>query len=302
MLLEGDIKVIDVLKEKKRLMLSGEPHNHIKPLLIIDGGLMKGVYGVGAGLALSELGFTDVFENYGGVSAGAATVAYLLSGNSEEGKRIMYENCCSKEFVNGWRFWNVMEPEVFTRALRSDTDKGLRIDNVLSKRNNFYIGLAEFHTGKPVLFQPKNAEELFMALQATITMPGTTRTKTFINNVRYSDGASTFPLAVDRMIHTIDATHILFITNQDKHTKKIPMIERFITHTLYRFRMPRPLRVAASMRWEMRHALVQNIHRKRLKPVLFVWGDGSIQSFEQNPIKVEYMIEKSKQWWKSILS
>lgn len=301
MLLEGDIKVIDIIKEKKRLRDAGEPHEHIRPLLIIDGGLMKGVYGVGAGLAFSELGYADVFTKLGGVSVGAITVSYLLAGNAEAGKRMMYEECCTPAFMRGWRLWNMVEPRVLEKAWRDQADKGLDPEPVLDRSEDIHIGIAEFNTGKPVLFQPQTADELYCSLRATITMPGTTRTKTYIHGVRYSDGASTFPLAVERMIYDIDATHVLFITNQDKHTKRIPIFERFITQTLFRFRMPRPLRVAAGLRWETRHALVQSVQRERPRPVLFVWGDGSIQSFEQDPLKVEYMIEKSRQWWRDLL-
>ena len=301
MLLEGDIKVLDILRHKKALMAAGESHEHIRPLLIIDGGLMKGVYGVGAALALGELGYTDVFNNFGGVSSGAATIAYLVSGNGEVGKRVVYEDCCSKEFVNFWRVWNIVEPKVFENALRGETGKGLQAEQVLARRENVFIGLAEHRTGRPVLFQPETADELFLSLRASISMPGSTRTKTYINGVRYSDGASTFPLAVERMIYDIDATHILFITNQDKHTKKIPPLENFINNTIFRHRMPQPLRLAASMRWETRHALVQRVWDERPKPILFVWGDGSIQSFEQNPDKIQSMIERSYQWWREIL-
>ncbi len=301
MLLEGDIKVLDILKQKKQLKEHNQVHDHIRPLLIIDGGLMKGVYGAGAALAIGELGYKDIFTNFAGVSSGAATLAYLLSGNGEVGKRIFYEDCCSREFVNFWRFWNIAEPTVFEQALRGETGKGLNVEEVLRYKDAFFIGLAEHATGRPKLLNPQNADMLYAALRATISMPGSTRTKTYIDGVRYSDGASTFPLAVERMIYDIDSTHILFITNQDKHTKKIPPLENFINNTIFRHRMPRPLRVAASLRWETRHALVQRVWQEQPKPILFVWGDGSIQSFEQNPDKVKSMIDRSYNWWKDIL-
>ncbi len=212
----------------------------------------------------------------------------------------MYEDCCSIKFVNFWRFWNILDPHVFEQAIRGVTGKALLCEKVLEKKN-IHIGIADYKTGRPVLFDPDNPEDLILALRASITMPGTTRLRTYIRGVRYSDGASTFPLAVEKMIYDVEATHILFITNQDKHTKKIPVIENFINNTLFRHRMPRPLRVAASMRWETRHALVKRVLDKPPKPILFVWGDGSIQSFEQNPEIVKNTIEKSQQWWRKLL-
>lgn len=301
MLLEGDIQVLSILKEKKRLMDAGLPSDHIRPLLVIDGGLMKGVYGVGAALALAEAGYVDVFTSFGGVSSGAATIAYLLSGNGEAGKRVVYEDCCTREFVSFRRFWNMLDPTMFERALRGETGKGLNTDVLLNQPKKWYIGLSEHKTGKPVLFQPETAEEIFLSLRAAISMPGSTRVQTYIRGVRYSDGASTFPLAVKQMIYDLPATHVLYITNQDKHTKHVPWLENFINNTVFRHRMPRPLRVAASMRWESRHALVQKIEEQPPKPVLISWGDGSIQSFEQNPEKVQTNIERSRRWWRRVL-
>ena len=52
MIFEGEHSVIQAIKEKKQLMDEGLPHDHIKPMLFFDGGLMKGTYGVGAGLAM----------------------------------------------------------------------------------------------------------------------------------------------------------------------------------------------------------------------------------------------------------
>ena len=85
MIFEGDSSVIEAIKEKKRLRDSGQPHAHIKPMLFIDGGLMKGAYGVGAGLAMEELGYFDVFTSAVGVSSGAPSAAYFIAGDTKRG-------------------------------------------------------------------------------------------------------------------------------------------------------------------------------------------------------------------------
>lgn len=88
MILEGNNSVIQAIKEKKRLMDAGEAHDHIQPLFIIDGGLMKGVYGTGAVIAIDELGYTTCFSAVAGVSSGAVAAAYLLSENTV--RRVLY--------------------------------------------------------------------------------------------------------------------------------------------------------------------------------------------------------------------
>lgn len=301
MLLEGDISVLEVLKEKRRLQAAGEPSEHIRPLLIIDGGLMKGAYGAGAAMAIHERGYTDVFTHYAGVSSGAVTVTYLLSGNLTAGKELVLKECCSREFVNLRRFWNIMDPRVLERVLTDETGRGLNTPAVLARSEQMYIGLAEHATGRPVLFQPQTAEELVASVRASISLPGGTSVKTYIRGTRYTDGASTFPLAIERMMYDIDATHILYLTNQDKHTKKIPIIERFMNNTLFRWRMPKALRTIAGLRWELRHTLVQRVEREKPKPILISWGDGSIASLEQDPTRVDAVIERSRAWWNDLL-
>lgn len=77
MLLEGDIQVLSVLKEKKRLLEVGEAHEHVKSLVVIDGGFMQGAYAVGAGLASEELDYTQAFSHVVGVPVGWLEVGII---------------------------------------------------------------------------------------------------------------------------------------------------------------------------------------------------------------------------------
>jgi hypothetical protein len=52
MIFEGEHSVIKAIREKKRLIEAGLPHEHIRPLMLQVGGLMRGVYGAGGALAL----------------------------------------------------------------------------------------------------------------------------------------------------------------------------------------------------------------------------------------------------------
>ncbi len=132
MIYEGEHSVIDAILEKKRLMDAGGEHDHIRPLLIIDGGLMKGVYGGGAVLAFEELGLASVFTSAVGISSGAPTVAYLLSGEVRKSASLFYEECCSRKFLNMWRFWNQVDTFYFDAVFRGVTGKGIEAKKVLA--------------------------------------------------------------------------------------------------------------------------------------------------------------------------
>lgn len=299
MIFEGDRSVIDALKEKKRLIQNGKPHDHIKPLLIIDGGLMKGVYGAGAVLAFDELSYTECFSSVTGISSGAVEGAYLLSGNRAGwiGATLFYEECCTKTFRPRFDMRNVINTMFIERVLRGETGKSLDFDKIFSTKIPLYIGVSDFETATPVLLKPTTQSDLLTAIRASISMPGAVSLPAILNGVRYVDGASTQPHILGHICETLPATHILIITNQDKGTKHISWFEHFIHSTLFRGRTNAILRHAANWRREARHAFVEKTLRLQSKPTLFVWGDNSVNSMESNPIQLKETIEKSRRWW-----
>lgn len=301
MIFEGDISVIDAIKEKKRLRDAGAPHGHIKPLLVIDGGLMKGAYGVGAGLALEEGGYSDVFSSVVGISSGAPSAAYLVAGEVHIGAGLVWDECCSKAFINKWRVWNQVSTTHFIEAVRGSTGKGLDTQKALAAPADLYIGVSNFSTGEPWLIQPKNGEELFQAMQASILMPNVSTDIVTIDDIRYVDGGFTRPHILKRAVDEIAATHVLVITNQDHTVTTIPRLERFLNHTLFRWRMPKALRFAAHERRKERMKAIEYMKEHYEKPYALVWGDHSIRSVEQNPHKVRSVIERSRKWWHELL-
>lgn len=301
MIFEGNSEVMTILKQKKSLIDAGLPHEHIKPLLIIDGGLMKGVYGTGAALAIDELGYTNCFSAVAGISSGAVAAAYLLSG-TKIGASTIYEEACSRQFRPRFSFKNIIDVAFFERVLAGDTGKALQFDKISSHIVSLYIGVSEFTTGKPVIIRPTNLPDLLRSIRASISIPGAVTLPSYVNGVRYVDGAASKPHILKNVYETIEATHVLVITNQDKDTKHISWIEHCINNTIFRFRMTAALRTVTNWRRESRHEFVQETLASPAKPTLFVWGDNSISSKESSPAIVRKVLEKSKAWWLQTLS
>ena len=302
MIFEGDKSVIAVIKEKKRLMEEGKPHEHLRPLLFIDGGLMKGAYGIGASLALEELGLDHVFSYVVGISSGAPTVAYLLARETIKGANIMVEEGCSRKTINMWRIWNQVDTKYFMSVLKENKENKLSLDNHFSSYTKLYIGVADYRTGKPELLEPKNAEELFTAIQASVLMPNISTDIVKFNDIRYVDGGFTRPHALKKVIDKLDATHILVITNQDKTVSTIPKLERLLNHTIFRWRMPKALRFAAHERKKERFKVIEEMNKNHHVPHALVWGDHSIRSMERDPAIVRSVIERSRVWWRELLA
>ena len=302
MILEGDNSVIDAIKEKKRLMDAGEDSDHIRLLLVMDGGLMKGAYTVGTGLAFEELGYTQVFSNIVGVSSGAPMAAYLIADQTKETASMLWEELSSRKFINMWRIWNQVNTFYAAAVLRGVTGRGIDTDKVFASDTNIYIGVANFETGKPKLIQPKTGEELLQAIQASILMPNVSSDIVKFNDIRYADGGFTKPHVLRLAMDEIDATHVLILTNQDQTVSTIPLFERVLNHTLYRWRMPAPLRFAAHERRKERHKVLDDMEKNYKKPYALIWGNHSILSMERDGKKVERVVEASRKWWIELLT
>jgi len=302
MILEGDRSVIDAIKEKKRLMDAGEEHGHIRPMLFIDGGLIKAVYGIGAGLALEELGYNDVFTSMVGVSSGAVSVAYFASKDTKVGGSLAWDECSSRKFINMWRFWNQVNTFYISGVLRGVTGKGVDAKKVFDSPADIYIGVADFNTGIPKLLKPTTSEELLTSIQASILMPNVSTDVVTFDDIRYVDGGFTRPHILRKAIDEIEATHVLVLTNQDQTVTSIPLLERFLNHTLFRWRMPKALRFAAHERRRERYKAIEYMEKHYHVPYALVWGDHSIRSMERDSDKIKAVVEKSRDWWQKLLA
>jgi len=300
MIFEGEHSVIQAIKEKKRLQDAGLENDHIRPLMLQGGGLMQGVYGAGAALALSELGYTNTFTSLVGVSSGAPTVAYFAAGNVEDGVAVLKEDCGDKRFMNPWRFWNQVDTQHFIDILQHDSRKKIDVEKVFQNPAKICFGVSRYETAKPELIYPTNEEELFQSMHASINMRNVSKHKIVINGIHYADGGFTKPHIIGHAIKEIDATHVLIITNNTRHYNPITNMERVLNRTLIRLRLNGALAQAIRARLHERDKAVAEAMLGN-KPVATVWGNGAISGVETNPDKIAATIEASRTWWHGLM-
>ncbi len=301
MILEGDISVVAAIKEKKRLMDLGEPHDHLKILCICDGGLIKGAYSVGVGIALEELGYTDVFSDLVGVSSGAVSVAYFLGGNTYQGGTLIYDECTSKRFFNAWHFWVPVDTNYIIDVLKGVTQKPLRIDTIFSSPTKLHIGVSDFNTARPKLIQPSTHAELLTSIQASMLLPSVTRQKVFLNDTRYFDGGVSYPHIIKESIDNIDFTHALILTSQNHGEENVSWFESFLCATIFRHRISRHGLFAFKNRRRARREALDVLMKNKHVSSLLVWGDGSIGGTERDSTKVKEVVERYRKQWLQIM-
>ena len=293
--------MIKAIKEKKRLMEAGKPHDHIRPLLYQGGGLMCGAYGVGAALALEELGYTNCFSHLVGVSSGAAIISHFAAGTTNVGQSILLEDCCSSTFINPWRFWNQVDTGYFMRVIKDDPNKKILFENVERNPAQIYIGVTDYRTAKPSLLKPKNEVHFFNSIHASINMQNVSPYKVVIDGVHYTDGGFSSPHMIDEVMATLDPTHVLIVTNNNREFKPIATWERFLNKFVFRMRLNGILARAINSRREARGEAIEAAMNSE-KKVAVVWGDSSIGSAERNGPKVISTVEASRTWWHGLFA
>jgi len=301
MILEGSHTVIQAMKEKKRLIDAGEPHDHIRLLCIQGGGLMRGAYGLGAAIALDEMGYTNVFTSLVGISSGAPIAAHFAAGTIRDAQALLHEDCCDKKFVNPWRFWNQVNTKHFIDVIRSDAHKKIDVEKVLKNPSKLYFGVAEYKTALPKILFPQNTENFFTYMHASINMQNLSPYKVIIDGIHYADGGFANPHIIGEAIKELDPTHVLIITNNDRVFTPISWLERLFNLTIFRLRLNGILAQAINTRREARDMAITKAIKSDID-VAVVWGDESIGGMENNGDKIASTVEASRTWWHGLFS
>lgn len=205
--------VLDNLK-CKRDRLSG--HEHIRPLLLILPGGMRGAAGAGSILALHQAGFANVFQAVVGISTGAPIGAYFLSGHaaSVQGASLYYQDLATPEFINLRRLKNIMRLDILLSAMENGP-KAIDVNAIQESRTDFFV-TATTMQGESKFINAKTAKpSLIEAMHASMAMPGGGPEPVEVNGQRYVDGGL-FPFPLRQIVERFHPTDILVVPNFPK--------------------------------------------------------------------------------------
>ena len=217
--LEGTTQVFERLFDKKHLLENGdEAHKNIRPLLIVMHGSMSGVYGGAQVTALYEHGLNQVFDTVIGVSTGAPTVAYFLSGQPALGTSIYYEELVDNNFISlfrGLRGESIIDMDFLCDVFRGGFgNKKLNIAGIRASRTKMLIASTKYDTGEGVLFDASRYEDVVELLKASSAQPILYKGDVVIDGIKYVDGGIGLPFPDHEIIESINPTDILVLTNR----------------------------------------------------------------------------------------
>ncbi len=308
MFFEGDVGVLHSLLQKKALLATHDRRAaNIRPLLLILGGTMRGVYGGGQVCALQAHGLTESFDVVVGISTGAPTAAYFLARQSALGTSIYHEECTTKRFMS--LHWPPIRTDYLAELFRGrEGVKRLDQDAIRASRSRFYIAATCAESGEGVLFDAKTVRpDIVQAVQASIAIPGFSGAPVAVGQRRYLDGGGAFPFPLRHVIERFNPTDVLVLTNEPLPNRNV--VARWAQRKLDEVRYllaatgkPAAVRDAfftAKSRFLEEAGWIQ---KTRPPGVAVIWVDNPISSFERNQAKLRAASLQSERHLSGLLS
>lgn len=185
-----------------------------KIVLVLWGGIMRGVRGGGAVMALSELGLSGAFDEIYTVSAGFPTACFFLAGQTNAGMSMFGEELCSKKFLNRWRFWQGMDVDYLLKTMRDK--KSMDVARILAHPSRLYVRAVNLQkkTFEYLEIHQVGKENFWPLMRASVSVPILHRHPARIGEFDYIDTNINGYLAEHiRYVLATDATDILVIYN-----------------------------------------------------------------------------------------
>jgi len=199
-----------------------------KIALVLFGGIMCGIRGAGAMIALEELGLRNIFDSVYVISAGFPNVLYLLDEKVRLATSIYYRDLNDKKFINPYHMNKIIDIGYLMNIFRSGSRK-IDAEKILNQKTKIYVGTKNVKTKQIEYLEIHDlrSDEVFNLLNASISVPFLHPGSTEINGKFYEDvGRSLFNSRAKINVKTAlgsDATDILLIYNRkDQHMMDIP--------------------------------------------------------------------------------
>ena len=146
---------------------------------------MTGIRGMGALIALEEMGLTDAFDLIFTYSAGFPNAAYFVARESQLAASVYYNNLPREKFVDFLRFWDIANVKILIKILKYE--KPLLLSRVLKSKTKIYNRFVK--NGNQIEYKEihKMGKNFWKYLEAATSSPFVSPGKIKIGNAKYKD-------------------------------------------------------------------------------------------------------------------
>ena len=188
--------------------------------LVVQGGSLRSIFSTGILDSFQAMNFNP-FTHYIGVSGGAMTLSYFLSGQFRTAYHVIKELSEDHKFIN---IFNLFSEEGFVNLeyliKYTQTKYPLQIEEALKALKNkvYEVVATNLEDGSPVYLNPDKTNWL-KSLRASATLPFFTRGVCEVNGMKLMDGGWSDPIPVRRAIE-MGAKKIVVIRTLPKDHKE----------------------------------------------------------------------------------
>ena len=164
--------------------------------LIIEGGGMRAVLSAGGAVALSDLGFTDIFDEVYATSAAVMNASYFLTDQAALGITVYYESLVTGRFINYLRFWKILDVDYVIDYVVA-VQKPLNVDRLMASRPRFFVAAIDKNTGEGAIIDVKAAPaRILQVFRAAMAIPVFYNRTVNLDSRQFIDGglANPFPI------------------------------------------------------------------------------------------------------------
>jgi predicted patatin/cPLA2 family phospholipase len=225
--------VIEAIDERRARRLGGDHVSDGRRLgLVIEGGGLRGVASAAGAVVLAQLGLSDVFDEVYATSAAVMNASYFLTNQPLLGISVYFDNCTTKQFVNPWRFWKIVDVDyIFDYVVVKE--KPLDLPRLAASPSRLYVPVIDRSRAEPRLIDVKASPSPLTAMKASAALPVFYNRAVLVDGAPCMDGGLAIPIALEAALAS-GCTHVLvFSTRPHDYVNEPPSWwSRFVFNAL----------------------------------------------------------------------
>ena len=204
-----------LLRENKSIPLDDGK----KIALVLYGGIMRGIRGASALVALEEMGLRQAFDEVYAFSVGAVNAAYFLSGQISQGMEFYYKDSVGGKFIQNGLILKKIDLDLFIDIFRDH----LNVGKIFQQNTKFFIRVVNHQTKQKEYLEAHEVDQdnFLNLLEASISPPLFGHGPVRIGDQMYTD-TNVLPYLNEYLDHVVasDATDIVVIYNSVYHRQR----------------------------------------------------------------------------------
>ncbi|MDB5391619.1 MAG: hypothetical protein JWM11_7265 [Planctomycetaceae bacterium] len=193
-----------------------------KLALVIEGGGMRSVCSGAGAAALCQLGFSSVFDEVFATSAGVMNASYFITNQPLVGMSVYFENCATREFMNPWRFWKLLNVDYIIDRVAA-IEKPLDQATLAASPTQLFISMCDHRTGEIIVVDTRATQTpILQVLKAAMAIPVFYNRTVEVDGRRCIDSGTILPFPLDQALERGCTDILVLLTRPVNFVEKQP--------------------------------------------------------------------------------